>query len=276
MQKIWDNICRPNTVLGYNPFLIDKMDGAMNRIAKAVNEREKIIVYGSSSVDSICGCALLIILLKYLNADVDYFISEKKNKTFICTEDVNSHIKILGTSLIVSIGPNIESKFQESAFSDMGIDVVEIIDYEELRDLKSISLSSNKLSLSSLTFKFTQAIGVYYNIKNVNRYIDLVMLGIASSNKKLSGENQIFYKEGLKYLPKSNNKGLRALMKLHNVCEGREEQLEKIINALTPSGNAVGESDNARIVLELLVTSNEYRAAQISKYLYNEFGNELS
>ena len=270
MQKIWENICRPNRVLGYNPFLISHMDGAINRIAKAINEREKIVIYGSSTVDSICSCALLMVLLKYLNSDVEYFISEEPGREYIFTDDVKSHIKILGASLIISIGPSIESEEQEDNFHKLGIDTISIKDEIESRHLNSVVISDKRLSLSSLTFKFTQAIGVYYNIKNINRYIDLAMLGIDSSSKKIRGENLIFYKEGLNYLPHSKNKGLRALMKLHNLYEDKEEQLEKIISAITPSGNAVGKSDNARIVVELLTTSNEYRAEQISKYLFKE------
>lgn len=268
MQKLWENIYRPNYVLGYNPFLLNNMDIAINRIVKAINEREKIVIYGCCNVDGICGISILMLVLKYLNADVEYYISEDKSNN-ICKDIIENHIKALGAKIVISLGCNLDKDIEDILIS-MNIDFIGLIGSTPEQCNLTIVEGEN-LTISTLTFKFVQAIAVYYNMKNINKYVDLVLLGNGSYNKKVKGENLILYEEGLKYLTKTKNYGIRALMKHLNIRESREENVEKIVCAITPTINAVGKLDNARIAVELLTTNNYYRAEQIAKYLDREF-----
>ena len=112
-------------------------------------------------------------------------------------------------------------------------------------------------------------------MKSINKYIDLVMLGTIASGKEIKGENKIIYEAGLKYLTHTNNYVLKALLKYHNIREFNKENLTKIVFLLTPTLNAIGRMDNARIVVELLTTEEPYRAIQISKYLSKEVNNSI-
>ena len=123
--------------------------------------------------------------------------------------------------------------------------------------------------ISALTFKLMQAIAIYYNMKSINKYLDLILIGTKWAGSSDKGENAVFLKEGKKFLDNTNNIGLRAIINFNNIEELDDENIEKIINLITPTKSAVGMINNARIVLELLTTNDEDRAEQIAKYLYN-------
>ena len=65
----------------YNPFLLKGMKDALYRIIKAINEREKIVIYGFYDVDSITAISLLMLVLKFVNADVEYFIPSELSES---------------------------------------------------------------------------------------------------------------------------------------------------------------------------------------------------
>ena len=114
-----------------------------------------------------------------------------------------------------------------------------------------------------------QAIAIYYNLKSINKYLDLILIGAHWAKVPLKGENGVIIKEGKKFLINTNNYGLRAVMELNNIVELDDNSIVKIIELITPTGSTVGMVNNARIILELLITNDKDRAEQISKYLYN-------
>lgn len=284
MQKVCESIYRPRQWNEYDPFLLKNMGETIKRLVKAINEREKVVLYGNCDVDGIFGVSLLLLVLKYLNADVEYYISGDLNNKNLNSEVIKNHIKFLGADLIITVGCQIESKEQELLCNDLGIDLI-VTDYRDtVEKFTSLIINPNQpgckyknkdLSASGVAFKLAQAIAAYYNMKSINKYIDLVMLGIVSSNKRLSGENKIIFDSGIRYFPNTNNYGLKALIRLQNIINFDEEDIKKIVLTVTPTLNAVGSMDNARIAVELLTTPDEYRAEQIAKYLIKEVNNNI-
>ena len=97
MQKNNNDIISYNM---YDPFLLKGMEAALYRIVKAINMREKIVIYGFYDVDSITAISLLMLVLKFLNADVEYFIPSKPTESRNLNEkDIINHIKYLGQLL---------------------------------------------------------------------------------------------------------------------------------------------------------------------------------
>ena len=78
MRKFWESIYSPNYISGYSPFLLKHMNKAIEKLSYAINNRKKIVVYGVPSVDGICAIASLSLLLRYLNADVEYLIADSR------------------------------------------------------------------------------------------------------------------------------------------------------------------------------------------------------
>ena len=270
----------------YNPFLLKGMEDALYRIVKAINEREKIVLYGFYDVDGITAISLLMLVLKFLNADVEYFIpGEPSESRDLNEKDITSHIKYLGPGLIITLGCGINSFSEIELCKYMGIDVI-ITDFHEPTKhapdtivvnpkQKGCKYPFKELSTSGITFKLAQAISSYYKMKSVNKYMDLVMLGTISSKMNIYSENKIIVEEGIKQLSCTNNYGICALLKTHGIVIINKDTVSKLALTVMPTINPVGRMDNAKIVVELFITSDSYRALQISKYLDKELKNSL-
>ncbi|WP_373898563.1 DHH family phosphoesterase [Haloimpatiens sp. FM7315] len=258
-------------------FIHKNMKIALNRIVNAVNGREKIIIYGHYDLDCITGVSLLILILRYLNADVEYYIpSEIEDNYEIDQKAVENHIKFLGANLLITVGCGINSCSAVKECQKLGMDVIItdfrlqkthtpdacIINYAQLQDSYF-----NNLTSVGLVFKLAREIAKYYKIKCVNKYMDLVMLGTISKNVPLVGENEKYIVEGINKLRVTNNYGIKALMKVHKISNIDVNTIYKLVSTAIPTVNPIGRMDNARIVVELFTTSNAYRAEQIAKYL---------
>ncbi len=270
----------------YNPFLLKGMGDALYRIVKAINEREKIVLYGFYDVDSITAISLLMLVLKFLNADVEYFIPSKPSENHDLLEsDITNHIKYLGPALIITLGCGINSFSEIELCKKMGIDVIITDFHEPLNNPPDAIVVNPKqkgccypfkgLCASGVAFKTVQAISSYYKMKSINKYMDLVMIGTISSKTKLESENRIFAEEGMKKLKSTNNYGICALLKTHNIVNINEDTVSKLALTVMPTINPVGRMDNAKIVVELFITSDSNRALQISKYLDKELKNSF-
>lgn len=279
MRKFWESIYCPNYITGYNPFLLKDMNKAIERLSTAINNREKIVVCGTGTVDGICGMASLSLVLKYLNADVEYVIhDEESSGTGITVGDIKNNIHFLGGKLLITLGVDLGSKEEEELCNELGIDliVLENRKTEENRNYIYINPSQKgcqyrykNLSVSVLSFKLMQAVAIYYNMKSINKYIDLILLGAQWAGFSQKGENGVILKEGRKFLVNTNNIGLRAIMDFEEINTLDDDSIGKIIELITPTKNTVGMMNNARIVLEVLTTTDVDRATQIAKYLNN-------
>ena len=245
MRKFWESIYSPNYITGYNPFILKNMNKAIEHMVEAINNRKKIVIYGVPNVDGLCAISSLILVLKYLNADIEYIIHDEASSSGIISEDIKNNVSFLGGQLLITLG----------------------IDLSSERDQKGCQYRYKNLSISGLTFKLMQAIAIYYNIKSINKYLDLILIGEQWAEVPLKGENGVILKEGRKFLINTNNYGLRSIMNYYSIVEMDEECILKIIDVITPTINAVTMMDNARIIIELLTTTKKDRAEQITKYL---------
>ncbi|MBW6409946.1 DHH family phosphoesterase [Clostridium weizhouense] len=279
MRKFWESIYCPNYITGYNPFILKGMNKALERLVSAVNNREKIVVYGIPNVDGICAVASLILVLKYLNADVEYLIYDGvKTRDKLNCKDIKNNVDFLGAELLITLGVGLKSHEEVALCSNLGIDLIVFENKEtDLVDeyihvnpkQKGCQYRYKDLSISGLTFKLMQAIAIYYNMKSINKYLDLILMGVQCTNVPIKGENAVLVKEGIKFLLNTNNNGLRSVIEFNNIEEFDYDSINEMIEFITPTIGAVGIMDNARIVLELLTTVDKDRADQIVKYLYS-------
>lgn len=270
-----------------DPFLLKGMKEALSRIIKAVNEREKIVIYGYYDLDGITAVSLLLLVLKYLNADVEYFVSDDMDGDFsINSEIVENHIKFLGAKLMITVGCGVNSASQVELCKKLGIDVI-ITDYHKCKDVlpETVVINPNQqgcsylfkdLTAVGIAFKLAQSISMYYQMKCISKYLDLAMIGTLSRGLNITGENKHIVNEGIHHLNYTNNYGFRALIKVHKVISINKESIYRLAHNIIPSVKNRRCVDNARIAVELFTTANMDRAEQIAKYLKNEIrGNEL-
>lgn len=286
MSKIWESIYYTDFSVAYNPFFLKNMSEALERTVKAINEREKIVIYGACNVDSICAVSSLLLLFKYLNADVEYYIPDIKSEVAnMDSEVIKEHIRFLGAELIITVGCGLESEEQLESCRSMGMDVIVVDNNSVYAKTGAIMINPNQegclyrfkaLSSAGLIYKLTQAISMYYNMKCKNKYIDLTMLGTLASGVPIIDENEMIINDGLKHFIKTNNHGIKALFKVQNIKEVTIKNISSMVLTVTPTINAIGRMDNARIAVELFTTNDGYRAEQIAKYLKKEVKNFIA
>lgn len=277
MRKFWESIYSPNYISGYNPFILKDMNKAIEHMVSAINNRKKIVVYGMPNVDGLCAISSLILVLKYLNADIEYVVhDDSSSKTKITSKDIINNVHFLGGELLIALGIDLNSKEEEELCKSLGIDLIVIenkdvaycYDYLYINpNQKGCQYRYKNLSISGLTFKLMQAIAIYYNIKSINKYLDLILIGEKWVESPKKGENSVIIKEGMKFLVNTNNYGLRSIMDAYGMININDDSINKIIDIITPTINVVTMTDNARIIIELLITNRKERAEQITKYL---------
>ena len=210
MRKFWESIYSPNYISGYNPFLLKDMNRAIERMVSAINTREKIVLYGIPNVDGLCAISSLILVLKYLNADIEYVVhDDPSGNSKINCQDIVNNVHFLGGELLINLGIDLNSKEEEELCKNLGIDIISIENKNVNTDKEYIYINPcqkgcqyryKDLSISGLTFKLMQAIAIYYNIKSINKYLDLILIGEKWANVPLKGENGVILKEGKKFL----------------------------------------------------------------------------
>lgn len=262
----------------YDSFLLKGLGEGLNRITKAVNHREKIVIYGSYDVDGITSVSLLMLILKYLNADVEYYIPDTIEEGNIFNSDViENHMKLLGADLIITVGCGVNSVKEVELCRGLEMDVI-ITDYHAPSNSipNTIVINPNQqgcsypfkdLNAVGVAYKLAYAIAEQYHMKCIEKYLDLVAIGIASTSMPLTGENLIMIERGMNYLSNTNNYGINAIMKINNINNIDYKALISLSNIVMPKINAVGRMDDARIAVELFTTLDKERAEQIAKYM---------
>lgn len=265
----------------YDPYLLENMERAVARIVAAVDEREKIIILGSLSMDKIISISLLLRVLRYLNADVEYYIpevDEKKNKD----KRILEHTDFFQSKLIIALGCENLSDTLLCSLKHKGIDVISInncipeinmehyINYCLVINPNVCTYPCKYLSISGVTYKLLHALYMYYGLRCYDKYIDLVMFGTLLSGKPLKGENTVVIENGLNKIRNTEVPGIRAILTQNNIMEADLQKIHSFINTIENERDFYGGSTTAKLVIELFTTSEEDRATQICKYLNNE------
>ncbi len=227
---------------------------SITRIISAVNHREKIIVYGKGNREGICSIAILILVLRYFNADFDYFLIPHRGNRETLINDVKTHLNFYSPGIILSLDEN----FTESVGDTLREVNTELISVDWWKNLGEKDFKKADPLIKNV-FLFAKELSINYDTENIYRYIDLVYLG---ADEREMGQDGLM-KLGLERLKVSTNYGINALKKNSRLDS---DDLRKMIN---PKDNPWSMVDNARIIIELLTTEDLHRAEQIAKYLMN-------
>ena len=169
MRKFWESIYFPNYITGYNPFLLRHMNKAIEKLSYAINNRKKIVVYGCSSVDGICSIASLILILRYLNADVEYLIHDGNESKNISCNNIKNDIDFLGADLLITLGIDLKSSEEVKLCKELDIDLIVLQNKTTNKEREYVYINPRQkgcqyryknLSLSVLTFKLMQAVAI--------------------------------------------------------------------------------------------------------------------
>lgn len=261
-----------------NPSLMLDMDKAVERINSALENNEKIAVYGDYDVDGITSTALLYDFLESLGADVEYYIPDRKGEGYgINIMAVNKLLK-QGVKLLITVDCGITA-IGEAEFAKLQKMDMIITDHHTCKDRLPTAAAAilnpkrpnseypfDALAGVGVAFKLTLALAVSRRL-NTNeifaRYIDFAALGTVADVVPLLGENRIIVDKGLSALQNPKRAGLRAIMEVAGVS-GKPVTASTIAFAIAPRLNAAGRVGTATTAVELLLTKDENRAREIA------------
>ena len=261
-----------------DPFLLKDMDLAVDRIWKAIDGGEKIMVHGDYDVDGVTGTSVLVRTLKALGAEVTFYIPHRLEQGYgISHQGIDRGVS-QGVTLLISVDCGITAIDEVVYAKSQGMDVV-ITDHHQPIELpeavavinpkrQDCGYAFKELPGVALAFKLAEAV---YRKKDkdltvVYENLDLVALGCAADIVPLVGENRILVMHGLRRLKATTNQGLLALLKKVGLW-GRELGTGQLIFVLAPRINALGRLDSAMGAVEMLTTDDETIARNIADKL---------
>ncbi len=265
-----------------DPFEIKDMDKAVKRIRSAVENGEKICIYGDFDADGVSATALLFSYLETVGADVCCYIPDRESEGYGMNKSAVDTIKAMSVRLIVTVDTGI-SAIEEIAYAKkLGIDTVvtdhhvvgsELPDACAVVDLHRPDCKSRFKLISGVgvAFKLIMAIeGEYADVDMLlDNYSDLVCIGTIGDIVDLRDENRVFVKRGLKSISNGDRTGVRALCEASG-CKDREITSGGISYSLVPRINAVGRLGRSKDSLTLLLTEDQSEAREIARKLSEE------
>ncbi len=260
-----------------DPYDIKDMDKLVERLDKAINNKEKVCIYGDYDVDGITSITIMYQFLTKIGADVMYYLPDRLIEGYGVNNNALDEIKSKGVSLVITVDCGITAIDEVQHANDIGLDIC-ITDHHECGEIlpdaiaivnpkrKDSNYSFRLLAGVGVAFKTITAVAIKHNIPKEEylKYIDIVAIGTISDIVPLVGENRIISKYGLKAMKETKNTGLKALIKLVNA---KEIDSMMVSFGMAPRINACGRMGNASAAVKLLLEDNDKIAEQIALQL---------
>ena len=272
----------------HDPYLMPDMEIAVERIIKAINNQEKVIIYGDYDVDGITSITVLKKFLKTCGLEADYYIPNRLSEGYGLNKTAIDYIKEKEYTLIITVDCGISGIEEIEYANSLGIETI-VTDHHEpmevlppavaIVDLKrkdNDTYPFKSLAGCGVVFKLTQALGMRLGIdeKEYLKYLDIVCVGTISDIVPLVDENRVIAKLGLKLVEVTRNPGLKALL---NASGYKVVNSNTISFGIAPRINACGRMGYEEEALKLFLTENLVQASEITERLnkYNRDRQEI-
>ena len=267
-----------------DPFLMNDMDVAVDRLNDAMGRKERIMVYGDYDVDGCTAVALVYKFLMQFYSNIDYYIPNREEEGYGVSYKGIDYAKETGVKLIIVLDCGIKAIEEITYAKQQGIDFI-ICDHHVPDEIlpPAVAILNPKRTDSSYPFKHLCGCGVGFKLmqafaKNngipfsrLTPLLDLCAVSIAADLVPVTGENRILAFHGLKQLNINPSIGLKAII---NICglTGRELTMSDIVFKIGPRINASGRMQNGKEAVELLVERDLQRALTEANRIneYNE------
>ena len=272
---------RPSEEQFHDPFLMEGMYQAVDRILSARSKSEKISVYGDYDVDGTNGASMLYLFFKELGCDVSYYIPDRIKEGYGISRAGIDHAKEIGTTLLVSIDCGITAVDQVEYARSLGMDVI-ICDHHEPNDQlpKAVAVLDPLKATCGYPFKSLCGTGVGFKLiqalartvgteSTVGKYLDYVALATTADIVPLIDENRAFVKMGLELITNNPRPGIKALLDSAGL-KSEVMTTAQVVFVMAPRINAVGRLGDAKRAVELLVTDDYDSAVEFARVLEQE------
>ena len=275
----------------HDPFLYPDMRKAVDRLDKAIGNKEKIMVYGDYDVDGTTAVALVYKFLEQHSwkSNLFYYIPDRYDEGYGISNRGIEYAKEAGVSLIIALDCGIKAIEKIAYAKSLGIDFI-VCDHhmpgEVLPDAVAIldakrtdsTYPYEHLSGCGVGFKFMQAFAMNNGLEfsRLRYLLDLVAVSIASDIVPITGENRIMAAAGLKQLSSNPSKGLKGII---DICglSGKNISISDIVFKIGPRINASGRMMNGKEAVDLLLAKDFESAKEKSENIdqYNDDRREL-
>ena len=271
----------------YDPFLMPDMEIATNRIIKAIENKEKMVIYGDYDVDGITSISVLKQFLEDRGMEVGYHIPNRLDEGYGLNKDAIDEIYKAGYRLMITVDCGISGIEEVEYANSLGIETIVTDHHEPLDELpnaiavidakiKTNKYPCNQLAGVGVVFKLTQALGIKLNLeeKEYLKYLDLVCIGTISDIVPLVDENRVIAKLGLKLVEQTRNIGLKTLL---DSIGYKEINSMSVSFGIAPRINACGRMGYADEALKLFLTKDKSEAVELTNKLndYNKTRQDI-
>lgn len=268
----------------HSPFELADMRVAADRLARAVRNNEKVLLYGDYDVDGTSSIVILHTALRIAGADVSYHVPHRIREGYGMRSEVVEQAKADGIGLIVSVDTGIRASAVVEHARALGIDVIVTDHHLPEGDLPPAIavLNPNRRdcrypakNLCGAAVAWKLAAGLLHVLgwaearreKLLTSLLKLVAIATVADVVPLTGENRILVRHGLEGLRENTNHGLRAILKVAGIKEGEAPSARQVGFQIGPRLNAAGRMDDARDVIDLFLTQDAARAGQLAEKL---------
>ncbi|HQK97368.1 MAG TPA: single-stranded-DNA-specific exonuclease RecJ, partial [Bacteroidia bacterium] len=260
---------RPSLDMLHDPFLMKDMDKAIDRINTAVENKEKVMVYGDYDVDGTTAVSLVYTFLKSLSGDIAHYIPDRYKEGYGISKQGIDFAKENGYTLIIALDCGIKSVDKIDYANSLGVDFIicdhhrpgaEIPNAVAVLDPKrnDCPYPYKELSGCGIGFKLVQAFAQQNEMpfSQLEQYLDLVAISIAADIVPITGENRILAYYGLQRLNREPRPGIKAILELSGFKRD-ELTINDIVFTIAPRINAAGRIESGTKAVELLISRNE-------------------
>ncbi len=274
---------RPQLSHLHDPWLMKDMLKAVRRILSAIEDGEKILVYGDYDVDGTTSVASMYQFLKAVYPQVDYYIPHRYREGYGISMAGIEYALQNDITLVVSLDCGIKAVELIGVAKSKGIDFI-ICDHhmpdEVLPDAVAIlnpkqadcAYPFKELCGCGVGFKLMQALSEELRLPNESylSYLDLVATAIAADIVPVNGENRVLAFHGLQKINSNPCMGIKALLQLANIQQQQPLHINNLVFIVAPRINAAGRMDDAKKAVQLFIEQDLNKALEFAELLHND------